>query len=359
MKNNPYLLRALYIILVPMVLLIILLNSGWLQRFIPAASVNGESLSVVRYNYYYYDYQTTFLHAHADELDELGYDPDRKADKQDYDSSMTWKEFFQQGAEAAMAETAYYLDLAEQAGYTFSEEELAPVAARVAENAAQGTASGISTKNYYIAYFGPGMTEKLYTEELTRVVKAQAYKQHLIEQYTPTQGELTVEIAARAELDYTALQLRVITLDALPDRASGETGPSQLAALQAKLDALVERYENGVSFDELQSSFSTCAIGDNAGNVTATRAANLPRILEEHYIDAQQIPGSDWSAPFACVDKEAGRAYFVLLAGTAGSGPELDAKAVLSAEAIEAQQASQLSSYLPQRNGFGMLLAAS
>lgn len=359
MKNNPYLLRALYIVLVPMVLLIILLNSGWLQRFIPAASINGESYSVVRYNYYYYDYQTTFLHAHEDELDALGYNPSLKAEKQNYDSAMTWKEFFQQGAESAMAETAYYLTMAEQAGYVFSEEELAPVAARVAENAAQGTASGISTKNYYVAYYGPGMTEELYTQELTRVVKAQAYKQYLIEQYTPTQNELTAEMAVRAELDYTALRLRVITLDALPDRATGEVGASQLAALQSQLDALVERYENGVSFDALQASFSTCAIGDDRGNVTATRAANLPRELEEHYIDAQQIPGSDWSAPFACVDREAGRAYFVLLEDTAGSGPELDAKAVLSAEAIEAELASQLPAYLPQHNSFGMLLAAS
>ena len=241
MKNNPYLLRALYIILVPMVLLIILLNSGWLQRFIPAASINGESFSVVRYNYYYYDYQTTFLHEHEQELDELGYDPDRKAEKQDYDSSMTWKEFFQQEAEAAMAETSYYLALAEQAGYVFTEEELAPVAERVAANAAAGTANGISTKNYYIAYYGPGMTEERYAEELTRVVKAQAYKQYLIDTCQIDQADIEAYLAEHPDLvhtdnDYDAAILNVITLSALPDRATGEVGQAQLEALWEMID---------------------------------------------------------------------------------------------------------------------------
>ena len=49
--NSP-LLRAIYIILVPVVLLIILLNSGWLQRYVPAATVHGdEHYTVTRYNF--------------------------------------------------------------------------------------------------------------------------------------------------------------------------------------------------------------------------------------------------------------------------------------------------------------------
>jgi len=81
-KNNSPQLRALYIILVPIVLLIIILNSGILQKAFPAARVHGSGVSVVRYNYYYYDWYNRFLEENELRLDELGYDPSVSANSQ-------------------------------------------------------------------------------------------------------------------------------------------------------------------------------------------------------------------------------------------------------------------------------------
>ena len=351
MKNNPYLLRALYIILVPMVLLIILLNSGWLQRYVPAVSVNGERISVVRYNYYYYDYQTTFHRDHEDELSQMGYDPGGDPGKQAYDSSMTWKEFFQQEAEADLAETAYYCDLAEQAGYVFSEEELAPVAEQVARNAEEATASGIKLKNYYIAYYGPGMTEELYTEELTRVVKAQAYKQHLTGTYTAGAEELAAWLEENPGEDYPAVQLQLIVMSAVPDRFTGEVGEAQLNALQSRLDALVARYEGGSSFEELQRAFSD----RKEGSVLLTQNTDLPAEFAAHYI----CGGEQADPQLAFVDVASGAAYFALRTGFGGSGREAAANAALGAIAVENMQAEQLPAYAPQHKTLGMLLAGS
>ena len=351
MKNNPYMLRALYIILVPMVLLIILLNSGWLQRYVPAVSVNGERVSVVRYNYYYYDYQTTFHHTYEDQLDEMGYDPAEDAAKQDYSLTMTWKEFFQQEAEADLAYTAYYCDLAEAAGYVFSEEELAPVAERVAQNAENAAASGIKLKNYYIAYYGPGMTEELYAAELTRVVKAQAYQKHLEDSYTASAEELQAYLAEHPGEDYEAVQLELIVMNAQPDRFTGEVGQAQLDALQSKLNALVARYEGGTSFDALQQAFSE----QRNGTVLLTRETELPADFAEHYVDG----GKQADPQLAFVDETTGTAYFALRTGFGGSGREAAANAALGAAAVANQQAEQLAAYTPQRRSFGMLLAAS
>ena len=351
MKNNPYLLRALYIILVPMVLLIILLNSGWLQRYVPAASVNGERVSVVRYNYYYYDYQTAFHRDHEDELAQMGYDPGTDAAKQNYSPTMTWKEFFQQEAEADLAETAYYCDLAEQAGYVFSEEELAPVAERVAQNAEDATASGIKMKNYYIAYYGPGMTEEIYIEELTRVVKAQAYKQYLADTYQAGAEELSVWLAEHPGEDYPAVQLQIIVMSATPDRFTGEVGQPQLDALQSKLDALAARYEGGTSFEVLQQAFSN----RRSSAVLLTRETALPGIFADHYIDG----GEQADPQLAFVDEATGTAYFAIRTGFGGSGREAAANAALGAIAVENMQAEQLPAYAPQHKTFGMLLAGS
>ena len=351
MKNNPPMLRALYIILVPMVLLIILLNSGWLQRYVPAVSVNGEKVSVVRYNYYYYDYQTTFHRVHEDELAQMGYDPGKDAAKQTYNSSMTWKEFFQQEAETDLAETAYYCDLAEQAGYVFSDEELAPVAERVAQNAEDAAASGIKMKNYYIAYYGPGMTEEIYIEELTRVVKAQAYKKYLEENYRAEEQELTAWLEENPGEDYLAVQLQLIVMTAVPDRFTGEVGEAQLDALQSKLDALVARYEGGTSFEVLQQAFSV----QKEGTVLLTKATDLPAAFADHYIINSE--GADERLAF--VDETTGTAYFAVRTGFGGSGREAAAHAVLGGIAVENMQAEQLPAYTPQHKTFGMLLTAS
>lgn len=355
MKNNPYMLRALYIILVPMVLLIILLNSGWLQRFIPAASVNGENYSVVRYNYYYYDYQTTFLHAHEHELDELGYNPDIKAEKQDYDGTLSWKEFFQRGAEAQMAETAYYCAMAEQNGYLFSEEELAPVAQRVEQNAAAAANNGISIKNYYIAYYGPGMDEERYTAELTQVVKAQTYKRHLIDTYLAEQSALEAYLAEHEETEYASVQLQIIVLNATPDRATGEIGKPQLDALQSKLEALIARYDSGASFEELQRSFSD----GEEDSILLTRASEMPEQLKAHYIEQQSLSGGTIAEEFSFLDEGSGTAYFAIRTGEGESGRVVDANAVLGTQAVEGQQQAHQTEWLPEYNGFGMLLAAS
>ena len=355
MKNNPYLLRALYIILVPMVLLIILLNTGIIQRYLPAASVDGESFSVVRYNYYFYDYQTTYLNAHEDELDELGYNPDIKPEKQDHPSGMNWLEFFQIGAEANMAETAYYCTLAEQAGYQFSEAELAPIAERVAANAEFATNTGISLKNYYIAYFGSGMSEERYTEELTRVVKAQAYKAYLTATCPVEQSAIDAYVAQNPDIDYRSVQLQVISVSALPDRATGAVGQPQLDALASKLEALVERYESGVPFDQLQRIFSE----GKPGVITLTRTSDLPEAFARHYIDPQAQPDADIGEKLVFIDEQAGVGYFAIYTGMGEPGRTLDAHSVLSQQIIQQQLAQAIKELAVERNTFGMLLAAS
>ena len=61
MKNNAKGLTPLYIILVPIILVVVLLNSGLLQKLLPAADVHGETYRVNRYNYYYFTIYNAFL----------------------------------------------------------------------------------------------------------------------------------------------------------------------------------------------------------------------------------------------------------------------------------------------------------
>ena len=348
----------MYIILVPIVALIILLNSGYLQRMVPAVRLNGASYSVVRYNYYYFDFYNSFLEENALRLAALGYDPSLADSEQSYDGQISWKEFFQRQAEANMIETAYYCDLARAAGYEFSAEELAPVQERLAENDAQRALNNLSVKNYYISYYGSGMNEARYTAELTRQVQAQAYKTHLAQELIPAQTEIDAYIAQHPSANYQTVNLRVITLDALPDRVTGQIGPDQLASLASKLDALAGRYAAGVAFDELQAAFSTCELGDNAGVLTNATAPDLPDTVAAWCLTNQNALAAGTTA--CLIDSQSGTAYFVILDGFGGDGARQEAINVLSQEAVQAQEDKDLASgYTVQRTRFGMLLATA
>ena len=362
LNSQDPMLRALYIILVPIVLLIIILNSGFLQRVVPAAKVHGRSYTVVRYNYYYFEYYNNFLEEHEQELDELGYDPSLNDAKQYTSGGLSWKAYFMREAEKNMAETAYYYDLAEAAGYTFSEEELLPVDTRMAEHTAVQTASNINAKNYYTAYYGSGMTEAVYREELTRQVKAQAYKEYLVRSSAPTQAELDAYIAANAIQDYRTADLRVITLEAQPDRETGEIGTEQSVALWQKMQRLVERYEAGESFESLQAAFSTKALGDSRGYLYDATRLDLPEIIADDLFfggdDPTAYPNGNPVGGYLTEQSADGTAYFVILDAWGGSGPEREASLALGEDALlAAAQAEIAANYAVVRQRFGMMLA--
>ncbi len=356
-------LRALYIVLVPVVLVIIVLNSGLLQKAVPAARVHGQNYTVVRYNFYYFEFYNTFLEDHQYELDELGYDPSVSDTTQYTSEGVSWKVFFMRQAEADMAETAYYCDLAAEAGYVFSEEELLPVRERLAEHAAAQTASNISAKNYYTAYYGSGMTEALYTEELTRRVKAEAYRDYLIRSATPTPAEVEAFISENAIPDYRTADIRVITLEALPDRETGEVGQEQRIALWQKMNRLVERYDAGESFEELQAAFSTCALGDRQGYLTNATRLDLPESIADELLFGGDEPSAypdGFPVGGYLTEQSDDTAYFVILDDWGGSGPEREAALAIGQEAMLAQAEAEIAqNYRVERLRFGMLLATA
>lgn len=356
--DNSRVMRALYIVLVPVVLLTIALNSGWFQRWFTAATVHGERYNVVRYNFYYFECCRTLQEEQRDWLEENGFDPLRSPGEQYLpDGEVTWKEYFQAQAEKEMSRTAYYCALAQAAGYQFSEAEMAPVAERLAWHDAQRAVYNISADNYYVSYYGAGMSEEAYAQELTRVVQARAYEAYLVSAAQPGQAEIDQWLSQAGMRDYQTADLRVITLQALPDRGTGEIGGEQLAALSEKLDRLCARYGQGVPFETLQAAFSSCTLGDETGVLEEAIAADLPDVLADWCLTGQEALRSGETC--AVVDKETGTAYFAVLDGLGGSGLERAAREALSVQSVAEREAQALEEYTVERSRIGMMLATA
>lgn len=355
-EKNPY-VRALYIVLVPIVLLIILLNSGWLQRFLPAAFVNGVSYSVVDYDYYYFDYYNRFLEENSDKLSSLGYDSSVSNGQQDYDESMTWRDYFLSEGEKELAEARYSYDQAEAAGYEFSEDELLPISEQLLANEEIKSNYGLKDNNFYISYYGRGMNEEAYMKALTMSVKAKAYKNYLIHSYEPSKAELTDYLASHSESDYKTVSLSVITLDAEEIRGEASSDAS-LTALKERLSRLEERVEEGESFEDLQAAFSTKKLGSSDGKLENASRADLPKVVADVLLSDQDQLES--GSCFALLDEEEGVAYFIRLDGLGESGLEQEAAIELGKEKTEEELEEALAgAYQVKRNLIGMLLSAN
>ena len=352
MKNQSKLVRAFYIVLVPVVLVVILLNSGVLQKWLTAVTVDGEPYSAVRYDYYYYSVYLDFLDS---DYEAAGFDPAVSAGSQIYDGDETWREHFCQQAEERLALTAYYNGQAQAAGYTFSQEELAPVEEKLQQIKEESARLGILEGNYYPAYYGTGMDRDAFVRELTLEVQAQAYRQHLSEELQVSGQEIEQWLEKNPVQDYPMADLWLVELDAVPARSDGAVGQRQLDDLEARLGRLEARMEQGrEGIEELCLKFSDVVWGDN-GLVTGAVKEDLPETVARWCF----AEGRTGGASASLMDREAGKAYLVVLTGLSGSAAEQAARQSIREQRMEALEAQALKQTRVERSTLGMQLAAS
>ncbi|MBP1737572.1 MAG: putative isomerase [Oscillospiraceae bacterium] len=351
MSKQNRVTQMFYIILIPVILVVVFLNSGLPQIWLTAASCGGERFSAVRYDYYYYSCYNEFIDENSEQLSELGYDENVEDKDQNYDADTTWEEYFRQEAEARISYAVYYNTLAEAAGYSFSEEELSPVETKLLELQADYTAKGISAKNYYKAYYGPGMTASRYQKELTYEVKAAAYADYLKEHTDVGSEEIASYVSEHGMADYKSVNLRLITMSAVPDRFQGEVGEAQLDALTerlSRLSALLEAKPD--SAEGLARTYSDGANAQAGGLLTDQTKSSVPEQISDWCFDSTRGVGDTE----ALVDRENGVAYWVCFLGWGESGAAMEATQAIQAEKAAARESADLSSYPVLRKAIGM-----
>ncbi|MCD8143850.1 MAG: hypothetical protein LUD79_00675 [Oscillospiraceae bacterium] len=306
--------RIFYLILVPIILVVILLNSGFLQARIPAVTVGGSRFNVAQFNYYYFTELNSYIEDNFDEDGLNGpFDQSASLKTQYREDGSSWWEYFCTLAENDMKKVVYYSNLAETAGYEFSEEELAPIQTQMDAIEEDRLLNSISLSNYLVAYWGVGMTEAIYTGELTRQVKAEAYQTYLMETASVSNEDIESWIEENAPDSYASANLRIIVLDAAEDRFTGEVEEQQLTDLAEKLARLVERYEADPSaFAELAVSFCDDAdLAEAEGIALNCTRSDLPDLVAEWVFTGEHQEGDYTSL----VDESTEKGYLVIFDG--------------------------------------------
>ena len=138
-----------------------------------AVRADGESLTAADYNFYFYRGYYEYMNNVGDSADGFGAKPsvNRPLSSQLLydDESETWEDFFIARADRLIERTFLYYHLAQEQGYTLTEEQLADIQYDFdekiwfeAEEVNQTTIADYLTRHY-----GKGMTEEIYKRNLT------------------------------------------------------------------------------------------------------------------------------------------------------------------------------------------------
>lgn len=155
-----------------------------------AVTVDGETLTVADYNFYFYRSYYEFLNKVGSDSSGLYSSPKEgiPLNKQymDEEQSTTWQEYFDSRAETLLKETYIYYHMAQKAGFELTDDMLYDINYDYDEKIwfEAVSLSNIGEAAYLEQNYGTGMTKDIYLRNLTVLYTAKFYKEYYKENLT-------------------------------------------------------------------------------------------------------------------------------------------------------------------------------
>ena len=172
-KINPGIkitLIAVAVLCVIMLAYSVINSMGILDRSTTAMTVGEDEISVVELKQYYSTARSNVINTYGQYLLMYGYDYTNPAfDSMScmFDSTITWKQYFTEEAQAAAEEISILYQESQKAGYTMTEEDKANLESYMKSLDDVAAEAGMSTAKYVTRAYGSG----------TKVADVEAYQQ--------------------------------------------------------------------------------------------------------------------------------------------------------------------------------------
>ena len=286
--------NLLYGVIAAAVLIAVIVSLVWRSDFIPkittAATIDGEKYTAAEVDYYYqtayrnfvsnsqYSYFLSYLGLNtgatlksqpinSTAASMLGIelpgadDADTEAGTDALASTgMTWHDYFLNEALDNMSVIQAALKAAEAEGFQYPAGVQAQYDDNMAALKSVAAASGISVSQYLKANFGMGVTEKVYGEQLMRVLRYSAYADAYQNSLTYSDSELEETYNADRNT-YDHVSYEVVSISGAAESTADEDGntvePTEedsAAALEAAQDAaeaILDGFRSGGDLEEL------------------------------------------------------------------------------------------------------------
>lgn len=276
-KINPGIkitLIAVAVLCVVMLAYSLVTSLGILDRSTTAMTVGEEKISVTELKQYYQTARTNVISQYGYYLAMYGYDYTNPAfDGMScmFDSTITWKQYFTEEAQAAAQEISILYQESQKAGYTMTEEDKANLDTYMESLDAAAEEAGMSTAKYVSRVYGNGAKVSDVEAYQTKRVIASGYYKTVLESFGIDDAKIDAYYGENAE-DYDVLKyyLYDVTYETFKyDADSTEEGAptseedakqktdAAKAAAKAEAEAVLAKLKaDGSNFDEV------CAINE-------------------------------------------------------------------------------------------------
>lgn len=310
-----------------LLIVIILLNSGFLYKHTTAATVGDRSISPVELSYYYFNQYSGFMSTYGSYASLFGLDTSGGvASLRDQECPMlsdggSWRDYFLQGALDNLKQVVALKSYADANGITLDESELADIDEQLATLTDTAKAYGYSSANNFLAaQYGEGVTAKL-VRALTveSAVAAKALSQYS-DSLSFTDEELETYYASlEGSSDFFDYAYYYIAAEALPvesteaEGESAETAVTEQTLLEARMtaEAIETAYRDGADIDDYTERFNAAIEAEfdsDSATVRSGVSGSSLGDMSDFLRDASRKAGD-----LAVVENSSGDGYYVVL----------------------------------------------
>lgn len=211
--------------------------------------IGDHELSELEYDYYYYSAVNNYINTYGSFISYLGLDTSVDFDKQQYDETKTWKDYFDQMTVDEQIKPIFaLLDEAQKNGFTYDAAEDYDAYAASIQEAADN--AGVSLSDYYRNYFGPYATASNVEAFIKSGYIASAYYEQLVADNAPTAEEVKTYYDenrnAYDQVDYKSIAFETPEFE---EDATDEEKAKDLEDRQKQAEDVLAQIENGDTVD--------------------------------------------------------------------------------------------------------------
>ena len=243
-------LIAVAVLCVVMLAYTVVDSMGILDRNTTAMTVGEDEISVTQLNQYYHTTRNGFLNQYYDVLAMYGYDLTNGSFDNSvsmFDSTMTWRQYFQEEAKSAAAEVSMLAAEGEKAGYTMSADDQAQYDLYMESLANAAEAQDMSVNKYIKLLYGSGTKLSDVEEYYTKRVYAAGYYNTVLEGFGIDDAAIEAYYNEHKEdydmVEYYAFDVKYEEGGEAKAKADAERLLAKMAADGSNFDATIQDYE--------------------------------------------------------------------------------------------------------------------
>ena len=259
--------------------LLVVVNSGVLERSATAITVDGENYTAAQVNYYYYGIKNSIINSGYSSF--YGIDTSVAMDKQNMsdtakmllqvtdEGDITWDQFFRDYATRQLSVQVMAAKEAEANGMGEDDDIRAEVNEVIDSITAGAKEQGYTLKSYLKLAYGSTMTVSTFKKMMTLEEVATHYMQHYQEGLSYTESQLEEYYQANSS-DFDVASYEYIyfkgTADSTTDADGNTVQPTEAASAAAKTAAAeaaaaaLERYQAGESLSVIAADYESLGI---------------------------------------------------------------------------------------------------